>query len=103
MFFEVTSVTSGELTSNEISEMTAAVVDSFDVDASDVNTEVAYVSTGSLEINVDVETSEDEVIDAVTTSLSDLLGVHPSDVTIVSVDLASGEVIYEIASEINMR
>ena len=98
-YFEVTSVASGELTTDEISEMTAAVVESFGVDTTDVNTEVAYISAGSLAISVDTETSEDEVVNAVTASLSALLDVHPSDVTIVSVDLGTGEVMYEIASD----
>ena len=96
---EVTSVTSEELTPEEISEITTVVTNSFEVDTTDVNTEVAYVSSGSLKIKVDPETSEDEVVDAVATTLAELLDIHLSDVTIVSVDLDNGEVSYEIASD----
>lgn len=95
----MTSVTSEELTPEEISEITTAVTNSFEVDTNEVNAEVAYISTGSLEITVDVETSEDEFIDAVAATLAELLDIHPRDVTITSVNLENGEIEFEVASE----
>lgn len=99
LLFEITSVASSNLSPREILQMTTAVMDSFEVDTSDMNTEVSYISTGSLEINVDAEIHEDEVIDAVAITLADLFDAHPSDVTIVSIDLDTGEVTYEISSD----
>ena len=87
-----------ELSNDEIIEMTAAVVAEFGVSDGDVTTEVQYLTSGTLEISVDGETSEDEVADAVVSTLAELLDVHPRDVTIVSVDLESGEVLYEVAT-----
>lgn len=95
---EAASVTSKELASEEISNITSSVVESFSVSSNNVDVEVAYVTTGSLDITVDGETSEEEFVEAVTSSLADLLDIHPKDVTITSVDLDSGKVIYEIAS-----
>lgn len=100
IIFEVASVVSVDLTSNEIADMTTSeVVDSFNVDASDVTTDVDYLSTGSVEISVDDETTEIDIIAAMTSTLAEVLDIHSRDVTIVSVDLESGEVLYEIASE----
>eukprot|EP00493_Phyllostaurus_siculus_P011908 UN12078 len=72
--------------------MTAEVIDSFGVTDDDVTTEVDYVASGSIVISIGDETSEDEIADAIIASITDLVDVHPRDVTIVSVDLETGEV-----------
>ena len=88
-----------EVSSDEITDMTTAVIDSFDVSSTDVTADVDYVTSGSLQISVDDDTSESEVLDAVASSLAELLNVHPRDVAVLSVDLDSGEVLYEISAE----
>ena len=88
-----------EISSDEITDMTTAVIDSFDVSSTDVTADVDYVTSGSLQISVDDDTSESEVLDAVASSLAELLNVHPRDVEVLSVDLDSGEVLYEISAE----
>ena len=88
-----------EVSSDEITDMTTAVIDSFDVSSTDVTADVDYVTSGSLQISVDDDTSESEVLDAVASSLAELLNVHPRDVEVLSVDLDSGEVLYEISAE----
>ena len=70
--------------------MTSEVIGSFNVNASDVTTDIDYVSTGSIQLSVDGETTQDEVINAMTSTLTELLDIHPRDVTIISVDLHSG-------------
>ena len=64
----------------------------------DVKTDVVYVAKGKLTIAVPAGTSESDVIDAVTASLAEELGVHPKDIEVVSLDLDSGEVIYTVSS-----
>ena len=88
-----------EVSSDEITDMTTVVIDSFDVSSTDVTADVDYVTSGSLQISVDDDTSESEVLDAVASSLAELLNVHPRDVEVLSVDLDSGEVLYEISAE----
>ena len=88
-----------DVSSDEITDMTTAVIDSFDVSSTDVTADVDYVTSGSLQISVDDDTSESEVLDAVASSLAELLNVHPRDVEVLSVDLDSGEVLYEISAE----
>lgn len=88
-----------DLTSEQVDEITSQVFDSFNVNNSDASANIDYVSTGSVQISIDDKTSETEVIDAMISTLAEVLDIHPQDVTITSVDLETGEVIYEIASE----
>lgn len=97
MIFEVTNTITSELSTDELTDMIATVIQQFDVSDSDISTDVQYIASGSLEISVDAETSENEVADAVASSIANVLDVHPRDVRIISVDLESGEVFYEIA------
>eukprot|EP00493_Phyllostaurus_siculus_P017601 UN17871 len=53
-----------------------------------------------MQLLIPEETSEDEVVDTVSSTLSNLLGVHPKDIVVTSVDLETGEVEYEVVSEI---
>eukprot|EP00493_Phyllostaurus_siculus_P025873 UN26218 len=79
--------------------MTDVIIDSYDVSSDDITAEVTYVATGSMELSVDDDTSEEDVADAVIATLTELLNVHPRDVTIISVDIETGEVAFEISSE----
>lgn len=98
LVFEVTSTVSSELSEVEIEEMTATIVEEFDVSNDKVTTEFDYVTSGVLEISVDAKISEDEVAEAVISSFAELLDIHPSDFTIISIDLESGEVLYQVSS-----
>ena len=99
LIFKVTSVVTADLTNDQIEEMTSEVIDSFNVNASDVTTDIGYISTGSMQISFDDETTETEIINAMTSTLAEVLDTHPQDVTIVSINLETGKVVYEISSE----
>ena len=99
MTMEITSVTTSELSPSEIDDITNSVVEAFNVSTGDVSTDVTYVATATLDLSIPEGTSEEEVVDAVTSTIAELLNVHPKDVTITSVNLETGEVEYEVASE----
>lgn len=96
---EVTSVVTSGLTEEEITNLTNTVLEAFNTSESDVNTEVNYVATGTMDLTVPEGTTEDEVAVAVTSTLAELLNVHPKDITITSVNVESGEVEYEIVTD----
>ena len=94
---EVKSVVTSSLSDAEIETITETVHDAFNV--SDARPEVEYVTSASLTLDVIEGTTEDEVISAVTSSVSSMLGVHVADVVVTSVDLESGEIMYEVSAD----
>ena len=91
-------VTEG-LTDEEIQDFTDYVEEAYGVQDGDVTSDVDYVATGSLTLDVPDWATEEDVANAVQNSIAEELGVHPSVVTIVSVDLESGEVVYEVEAD----
>ena len=88
-----------ELTDADIESILNIAIDEFDVSNEDINAEVFYVTSATIHLSIPEETSEDEVVDALSSSLANLLGVHPRDIVVTSVDLETGEIEYEVSSE----
>ena len=97
---EITDAITSELSEEDVANLTGTVADAFNVSKEeDVTHEVSYVTSGSLILDIPVGMEEYDVADAVTTSLATLLDVHSSDITLTSIDLESGLVEYEVASD----
>ena len=95
----MTNVVTEGLSDAEIDRMESVAIDSFDVSGEAVNAEVSYIASGSMQLSIPEDTAEQEVVDAITSTLAELLGVHPRDVVVTSVDLETGEVEYDVASD----
>ena len=89
-----------KLTDADIESIMNIAIDEFDVSNEDIRAEVSYVTSATIQLAIPEETSEDEVVDALSSSLADLLGVHPRDIVVTSVDLETGEIEYEFSSEV---
>ena len=89
-----------ELTVADIEGIVNVTIDEFDVSNEDIRTEVSYVTSATMQLSIPEETTEDEVVAAVSSTLANLLGVHPRDIVVTSVDLETGEIEYEVSSEI---
>ena len=79
--------------------MTSTILDAFNVTENDITADVNYVASGSLQLEIEDGATEDEVADAVATSLAELLDVHPKDIVVTSVNLETGEVEYELVTD----
>ena len=95
---EVSSPVTKELTADEIEAMENVAIDSFDVSNEDVTAVVSYIATGSMQLSIPEDISENEIADALTSTIANLLGIHPRDVSITDVNLETGEVQYEVSS-----
>ena len=87
------------LSTAEIDEIIQQVYDIYDVQDEDVTHEVEYKVTATLDLEIPEGVSQEDVEEAVVNSIAEELGVHPKDVTILSVDMETGEVKYEISSD----
>jgi len=86
------------LTLEEISNISTSIINAFEVSDSELSSSVAYSASGVLDLaSIPDGTTEDDIANAVQSSLVDLLQVHPSTITVSSVDLESGRVEYEIS------
>ena len=99
-YIEVQNVVTQELTDADIESMVNITRDEFDVSNEDIRAEVSYTSSATMQLSIPEETSENEVADAVSSTLANLLGVHPKDIVVTSVDMETGEIEYEVSSEI---
>lgn len=98
--FELSTVATDDLTPEEISNLSALVMDAYNVTEEDISTEVIYSVTGELELdNIPDDVTSEELEDAVIESIAEELGVHPKDVEIESIDMDSGVVIYTVSSD----
>jgi hypothetical protein len=88
-----------DLSDEEILNMTILVSDGFEIDEEDVLLNIIYVTEGSIALIVPESTSDNDIIEAVTESLSSILDIHPSTFVVTSVDPSSGLVSYEIQSD----
>lgn len=84
----------------EIESIENDVIASFGVPNEALDAKVSYIATGTMQLSALEEYFEDEIVPAVTSTLSDLLGIHPKDVVVTSVDFDTGEVGYEVSSDI---
>jgi phenylpyruvate tautomerase PptA (4-oxalocrotonate tautomerase family) len=80
------------LSTAEVDEIIQQVYDIYDVEDEDVTHEVEYKVTATLDLEIPEGVSQEDVEEAVVNSIAEELGVHPKDVTILSVDMETGEV-----------
>jgi hypothetical protein len=59
---------------------------------------VNYEATGSMTINIPESINEEQLVDAISDSIADSLGIHPQDVE-VSIDMETGEVEFIVTAE----
>ena len=85
---------------NEINELTNKVSEIYNVSESEISTDVDYVISGKLDLdNIPENVSQETIEEAVIASIAEELGVHPKDVEIISIDMKTGEVVYEISAD----
>eukprot|EP00493_Phyllostaurus_siculus_P022269 UN22601 len=96
---DVASISMSGVITSEIStdEITSQIVEIYGVDANDVETSVDYITSGTLNVSIPEGTPEADALTALTESISDVLGVHPSDV-VVTVD-KEGAVAFSVIGE----
>ena len=82
------------MSADEISDITSEIAEIYGVDANDVETSVDYVASGTLDVTIPSGVSEEEAINALQESISDVLGVHPKDVVVTIDD--NGDVSYSV-------
>jgi len=84
--------------STEIEHYASNVAQYYGVDISDVTVSTAYETTGSLTLMIPDDVNENELVDAITDSISESLDLHPQDVNVI-VNMETGEVTFTIDSD----
>ena len=93
------SVATEELSSSRIEELAKEVAEIYGVNSTtDVQAEVDYEISGTLDVSFPKDVSDEEKIDALTEALSTSLDVHPKDIEI-TIDEETGEISYTISSD----
>ena len=93
------SVATEELSSSRIEELTKEVAEIYGVNSTiDVQAEVEYEVSGTLDVSFPEDVSDEEKIAALTEALSTSLDVHPKDIEI-TIDEETGEISYTISSD----
>merc|ERR1712035_119088 len=81
-------------------ELINEVADIYNITSEEIDTEVDYIISGSLDLdNIPEDVTQEEVEEAVINSIAEELGVHPKDVEIISIDMETGKVEYEISTD----
>jgi len=73
------------MSTTEINQITSDLAEIYGVDRSEIETSVDYVTSGTLNITIPEGFADVEVIDLLQASISDVLGIHSSDV-VVTID-----------------
>ena len=96
---EIASISMSGIVTSEIStdDMTQQIAEIYGVDANDVETSASYVTSGTLNVSIPEDIPKADAILALTESISDVLGVHSSDV-VVSID-ENGVATFSVAEE----
>jgi len=89
--------TTAALDSEDVANYEQNVAEYYGVDVDAVTTEVVYSASGSLTVSVPEDVSEEELVQSVTETIAESLGVHPQNVE-VEVDLETGEVSFTVVS-----
>ena len=95
---DVSMTVDSELSDEQVTALTDTILSAYNVEEDDISTEISYTTSGSLELDLPEDVTAEEVGDSVVSTLAEALGVHPRDVTVVSVDLETGEVVYTVSS-----
>ena len=91
------SPTTSDIEDAAINDYASDIANYYGVPIEDVQTSTAYETSGTLTMTIPDDVPESDVIDAVTISIAETLGVHPSNVEVV-VDMETGEVEYIVSS-----
>ena len=75
-------------------DITSELAHIYGVDEADVETTIDYVTSGTLDVTIPDDVSEEEVISALEQSIGDVLGIHPRHVVVTIDD--NGDVTYSI-------
>ena len=84
----------GDISSDEVSAIKNQLAEIYGVDVSDLETDVDYVTSGVLDLTIPDDIRESDAIDALQDSISDVLGVHSSNVLVTIAD--DGTVTYSV-------
>ena len=91
----ISGTVTSSMSSDDIDAISSDIAEIYGVDASDVETTVDYVASGTLDVTIPTGVSEEEAINAIQESISDVLGVHPKDVVVTIDD--NGDVMYSVS------
>ena len=92
-----TTSTTSDLDAETIGVFTDSVADYYGVNESDVMTTIVYAASGLMTISIPEGTPEQNIVDSVTISIVEALGIHESDVSVV-LDMETGIVEFSISS-----
>ena len=94
---ELTRPVTESISDEEISNIQSEVANTYGVDAEDINVEVVYQTTGSIELDVsDTTLTDEELAEAFEEEIASLLGIHEGD---VEVTITDGVATYTITSD----
>ena len=93
-----TAVATGEVDENTVEDYATDIAEYYGVAPDEVTVTTTYGAGGSMQVTIPDDISEVELVDAITNSIAESLGVHPSDVDVV-VDMETGEVEYTVSSD----
>ena len=82
----------------DASDLETQIANEYGVDIDDVTIDTSYTVSGTIDIDIPEDVSDDELQVILQDSIADALGVHSSDVE-VNVDPSTGDVTYNIVSE----
>ena len=90
----ISGIVTESMSQQEVDEVTSQLAEIYGVDVNDIETTVDYVTSGTLDVTIPEDVSESEAIEVLQESISDVLGVHVKDVTVLIED--DGSVTYSI-------
>ena len=92
------TVTTEQIDQAVIDDYALTLAEYYAVETSDVAVSTVYETSGSLTMTIPEGVTENEVVDAVTASIAESLGVHAQDVE-VTVDMETGDVGFAVTSD----
>ena len=93
----ITTPASGPLDDTEVEYLENLVAEAYGVDSEDLNTVTEYVTTGTLEVTIPDDITEEDAIADLITALSETLDVSEDSIAI-EINPTTGEVTYTVAT-----
>lgn len=94
---DITRPATGALSDSEISDLEALVAQAYGVESDDITSVTEYIATGTLDVNIPDDMSEEDALADLTTALATTLGLSEDQVT-VERDAETGDITYSVAS-----
>ena len=91
----LSGITSDSMSVHEIDEITSDIAGVYGVTEADVVLTVDYISSGALNATIPSAMSHSEAVDSIEKSISDILGIHSSNVNVLIDD--EGKITYSVA------